>query len=109
MTARAEKLFVQSLGRRVRFLRRIRHFSTQELARRAGLAPQTVNSVELAVRVPSVIVVLRLASALQVPWVALLEPAHEQAERMLRDAWAPDGWALLPPPPPADQAEGLPS
>jgi transcriptional regulator with XRE-family HTH domain len=61
--------------------------TTRELAARSGLAPATVNAVELGVRVPSVIVLLRLAAELQVPRVALVEPAHEEAERLVREAW----------------------
>lgn len=89
MTARAERLFLMSLGQRLRFLRRVRRLTTRELAARSGLAPATVNSVELGVRVPSVVVLLRLAAGLQVPWVALVEPAHEEAERLVREAWVP--------------------
>jgi transcriptional regulator with XRE-family HTH domain len=87
VTTRAERLIVVSLGQRLRFLRRVRRLTTRELAARSGLAPATVNAVELGVRVPSVVVLLRLAAGLQVPWVALVEPAHEDAERLVRDAW----------------------
>ena len=94
MTARAERIFVVSLGQRVRFLRRVRRLTTRELA----------------VRVPSVVVLMRLAAELQVLWVALVEPAQEDAERMLREAWSTYGLASLPPGwPGVDQAEGLPS
>lgn len=110
MSARAERMFVVSLGQRVRFLRRIRRLTTRELAARAGMAPSTVNAVELGVRVPSAVVLLRLAAALQVPWVALTEPAQEEAERTLREAWAAHGLSAFPSVPAvADRAEGLPS
>lgn len=109
MTARAERMFVVSLGERIRFLRRVRGLSTRDLAQRSGMAPSTVNAVELGVRVPSAVVLLRLAAALQVPWVALVEPAQEQAERMLREEWTAHGSAGFPPAPAvpqgADQAE----
>ena len=108
MTARAERLFVLALGERLRFLRRMRRLTTQQLAARAGLAPSTVNAVELGVRVPSAIVLMRLASGLEVPWVALAEPAHEQAERWVREAWAaPDRPAAAVAV--ADRRKGLPS
>jgi transcriptional regulator with XRE-family HTH domain len=113
VTARAERLFVVSLGERIRFLRRLRRLTTRELATRSGMAPSTVNAVELGVRVPSAVVLLRLAAALQVPWVALVEPAQEEAERMLREAWAAHGLSAFPPAPAVplrrDRAEGLPS
>jgi XRE family transcriptional regulator, regulator of sulfur utilization len=96
VTARAERLFLVSLGQRLRFLRRVRRLTTRELAARSGLAPATVNAVELGVRVPSAIVLLRLAAGLQVPWVALVEPAHEEAERMVREAWVPPVPELSP-------------
>lgn len=99
-----------SLGDRVRFLRRLRRLTTRELAARCGLPPSTVNAVELAARVPSAVVLLRLAAGLQVPWVALVEPAQEEAERMLRDAWVAHGFAAFPPAATvADRVEGLPS
>ena len=96
MSGRAERLFVVSLGERVRFLRRLRQLTTRELAARCGMAPSAVNAVELGVRVPSAVVLLRLAAGLQVPWVALVEPAQEQAERMLREAWVTHGLAAFP-------------
>lgn len=110
MSARAERMFVVSLGQRVRFLRRVRRLTTRDLAARAGMPPSTVNAVELGVRVPSAVVLLRLAAALQVPWVALTEPAQEDAERLLREAWATHGLVAFPPASAgADQAEGPPS
>lgn len=108
--ARAERMFVLSLGQRVRFLRRVRRLTTRDLALRAGMPPSTVNAVELGVRVPSVVTLLRLSAALQVPWVALVEPAQEDAERLMREAWAAHGFtAFQPLPAAADRAEGLPS
>lgn len=108
--ARAERMFVLSLGQRVRFLRRVRRLTTKELAQRSGMAPSTVNAVELGVRVPSAVMLLRLSAGLQVPWVALVEPAQEDAERMVREAWAAHGFtAFRPLPAVADRAEGLPS
>jgi hypothetical protein len=77
-----------------------------------GLAPATVNAVELGVRVPSVIVLLRLAAGLQVPWVALMEPAHEEAERLVREAWVmpvPEVSPAVPVRSGPDQAEGPPA
>jgi len=108
VTARAERLFVVALGQRLRFLRRVRRPTTRELAERSGLSSATVSAVELGVRVPSVVVLLRLAAGLQVPWVALVEPAHEEAERLVREAWVPPVPAL-PVRGRAEQAEGLPS
>lgn len=55
------------------------------------LAPSTVNAVELGVQGPSAVLLLRLATALRVPWVALTEPAQEDAERLLREAGAAHG------------------
>jgi transcriptional regulator with XRE-family HTH domain len=107
VTARAERLFVLALGERLRFLRRMRRLTTRELAARSGLAPSTVNAVELGVRVPSAIILMRLASGLEVPWVALAEPAHEQAERWVRESWAAPDRPL--PSLPVDRMEGLPS
>jgi transcriptional regulator with XRE-family HTH domain len=112
MTARAERLFVASLGQRVRFLRRLRGLSTRQLAERAGMAPATVNAIELGVRAPSVVLVFRLAAALRVPWVALAECGQEDAARLLREAWEAHGAVGLPPswsPLAVDRAEGLPS
>ena len=111
MTARAERMFVSSLGERVRFLRRLRGLSTRQLAHLSGLAPATVNAVELGVRAPSVVVVFRLAAALRVPWVGLAERAQEDAARLLREAWETSGLAGFPSPAAVavDQAEGLPS
>ena len=94
MTARAERIFVVSLGQRVRFLRRVRRLTTRELA----------------VRVPSVVVLMRLAAELQVLWVALVEPAQEDGRadatggvEHVRAGVAAAGVARV------DQAEGLPS
>lgn len=110
MTARAERLFVRSLGDRLRFLRRLRGLTTKQLAERAGVPPSTVNAAELGVRPPSVVVLFRLAAALHVPWVALAERGQEDAARLLREAWEVHGPAGMPPrPPSADRAEGLPS
>lgn len=91
MSARTERLFVVSLGQRLRFLRRLRGLSTRELADRAGLAPATVNAYELGMRVPSVVALFRLAAALRVPWVALAERGQEDAARLLREQWEARG------------------
>jgi transcriptional regulator with XRE-family HTH domain len=111
VTARAERLFVQSLGERPRFLRRLRGLSTRQLAEWAGMAPATVNAFELGVRAPSVVALFRLAAALQVPWVALAERGQEDAAWLLRERWEAPGPVGFPPSPSplADRAEGLPS
>jgi transcriptional regulator with XRE-family HTH domain len=112
VTARAERLFVVSLGQRVRFLRGLRGLTTRQLAERAGMAPATVNAIELGVRAPSVVYVFRLAAALRVPWVALAEKGQEDAARQLREALEVHGPVQFPPswsPLVVDRAEGLPS
>jgi transcriptional regulator with XRE-family HTH domain len=112
VSARAERLFVTSLGERLRFLRRLRGWSTKQLAERAGMAPATVNAIELGVRAPSVVLLFRLAAALRVPWVALAERGQEDAARLLREEWETKGPAGFPPswsPLAVDRAEGLPS
>ena len=108
MTARAERLFVQSLGERLRFLRRLRGLTTRQLAERAGMAPATVNAFELGVRAPSVVALFRLAAALRVPWVALAERGQEDAARLLWEHWEEHGPAGFPPSPSplADRAGG---
>lgn len=115
MTARIERMFVLSLGHRIRFLRRLRRLNTQELANRSALPLATVNAIETGERVASSVMLLHLAAALQVPWVALVEPAQSDAERLLREAWGLPHQADPPPPRWAnntlrpDQTEGLPS
>jgi len=109
VTARAERLFVASLGQRVRFLRQLRGLSTRQLAKRAGMAPATVNAIELGVRAPSVVFVFRLAAALQVPWVALAERGQEDAARLVREAYGPVGFPPSWSPLAVDRTEGLPS
>jgi transcriptional regulator with XRE-family HTH domain len=105
-------MFVVSLGHRVRLLRRLRGWTTRQLAERAGIAPATVNAIELGVRTPSVVLVFRLAAALRVPWIALAERSQEDAARLLREAWETGAPVRVPPewsPLMADRAEGLPS
>ena len=112
MTARAERLFVVSLGHRIRLLRRLRGWTTCQLAERAGMAPATVNAIELGVRAPSIVMVFRLTAALRVPWIALAERGQEDAARLLQETWEANGPLHVPPewsPLIADRAEGLPS
>lgn len=97
MSARAERMFATALGQRLRFLRLVRGLTTRQLAERSGVAPATVNAIELGVRPPSVVVLLRLAAALRVPWVALAERGQEDAARLLREEWEANGPAGFPP------------
>jgi transcriptional regulator with XRE-family HTH domain len=115
VTAQIERMFVLSLGHRIRFLRRLRRLTTQELATRSAVPLSTVNAIESGERVASVVMLLHLAAALHVPWVALTEPAQADAERLLREAWGlpdqagppPRTWAGSAPKP--EHTEGLPS
>lgn len=57
---------LEELGRRIRALREERHLSQEELAYRARLHRTYVGQLELGLRNPSYLVLLRLAEALQV-------------------------------------------
>jgi transcriptional regulator with XRE-family HTH domain len=61
------------LGRRVLQLRTARNWSQAELARRAGVAPQTLAQIERGTRTPHPATIERLADALRINyWILLL-------------------------------------
>jgi len=85
------------IGARVRQLRVEQDRSTREFALRAGVAQSVVSSIEDGVRLPTIELLYRLASALQVAPGELL-PSHDDLPRLdvhLPISDAPDAPAAL--------------
>jgi transcriptional regulator with XRE-family HTH domain len=61
--------FAEQLAR----VRKLRHFSQQQLAMRSGISQQAIRNLETGKRCPSDYTIRQLAAALRVPMSALLE------------------------------------
>lgn len=73
------------LGRRLKALRRIRGFSQEELAERAGTSPKYLSRIETGRENPSLDLLLRLAQGLEVDLYELCQFEHEgERSRLLR-------------------------
>ena len=57
----------EALGNRLRELREARGWTQAELAARIGVSRKTVNTIENRVFVPSTLIALKLARALELP------------------------------------------
>jgi putative transcriptional regulator len=57
----------ETLGNRLRELREARGWTQAELAARIGVSRKTVNTIENRVFVPSTLIALKLARALELP------------------------------------------
>lgn len=86
MTASDDDLAVEALGRGVRAGRKRLGLSVQQLAERAELSLGLVSQLERGLGNPSLQTVRRLAGALGVPIVQLLEPAPDALEVVRADA-----------------------
>ncbi len=56
-----------NVGARIRFFRRSRGWSQEELAARAGLSPRTISDLERGLRLPGYKTLAALARAVEVP------------------------------------------
>ena len=68
----------EGLSNRIRQARETRGWTQAQLAERTGVSRKTVNTVENGIFVPSVLVALRLARALDMPVDALFTLEDEQ-------------------------------
>lgn len=70
---------IQALvGKNIRLLRETRGWSQDELSERSGLHRTYISGVERGVRNPTVVVVARIATALDVPAGELLQGARKK-------------------------------
>ncbi|MBI4566213.1 MAG: helix-turn-helix transcriptional regulator [Planctomycetes bacterium] len=83
------ELFLQHVGRRIRELRKARHWTQEELAHRAGISRTYMGTVELGAKEPSLRTLFRVAHAMEVALVELFVPlatarpqAHEVVARL---------------------------
>ena len=80
----AEAAFTQALGERIRILRLAKRWSQERLAAAAGVSRVFLSALERGVHAPNVLVLYRVAQALQVPLAELVDQAGE-ASPVLRD------------------------
>lgn len=82
---------VQLVARNVRRMRHERGYSQSELARRAGLAKQTLSSIEAGEANPTVVTLAAVAEGLRVPVAHLLTEYGSPllVQRAADAAWAP--------------------
>lgn len=73
-----------AVGAAIRDIRRRRHWSQAELARRIGMRPPPFNNIERGRNLPSTPVLYRIAAVLDVPVDDLLDPAGVR-QRYVRD------------------------
>ena len=78
----AEAAFLRALGKRVRLLRRVRELTQDELAQAAGMSRSFVSLIEKGSHGVDVVRLLRLADALDVSLLELLDLGSSQADRV---------------------------
>jgi transcriptional regulator with XRE-family HTH domain len=90
-------LSMATLGARVRALRRIRGFAIERLAVESGVSRSMVSEVERGAKMPSILVLDRLATALGTSIARLLDEPDRDTVRVLRHGEQrvvtdPSGW-----------------
>ena len=78
----AEAAFLRLLGKRIRLLRLVRELTQDELARAAGMSRSFVSLIEKGSHGVDVVRLLRLADALDVSLLELLDLGHWEDDRM---------------------------
>jgi transcriptional regulator with XRE-family HTH domain len=68
-----ERVYLQTFGKRLRTLRKIRGWSQEVLAEEAGLHPTYIGGIERGERNPSLINLVRLAKGLSLSLPELLD------------------------------------
>jgi transcriptional regulator with XRE-family HTH domain len=68
-----ERVYLQTFGKRLRTLRKIRGWSQEVLAEQAGLHPTYIGGIERGERNPSLINLVRLAKGLSLSLPELLD------------------------------------
>jgi transcriptional regulator with XRE-family HTH domain len=68
-----ERVYLQTFGKRLRSLRKIRGWSQEVLAEQAGLHPTYIGGIERGERNPSLINLVRLAKALSLSLAELVD------------------------------------
>ena len=74
-----------NIGKAIKYLREVQDLRAQDLARKAGVSPAMVSAVENGDRSPSVPLIRKLATALGIPFEALLLAAHGDAALSTHD------------------------
>ena len=67
------KDYRQALGKRIRYLRKLREYSQEELAELAGISRVHMGYVEQGARTPSLDLILKLSGVLHVPMRELFD------------------------------------
>ena len=78
----AEAAFLRALGKRVRLLRRVRELTQDELAQAAGMSRSFVSLIEKGSHGVDVVRLLRLADALDVSLLELLDLGSSEADHV---------------------------
>ncbi len=85
MKTQSDKEFLKKLGRRIRKIRKASRLSMETLAYKCGIHPTYVGEIERATVNPSVLSVVKIANALNVPICEVIKVEEKKDEDIVNE------------------------